>query len=70
MVGLSASEPLLVGVDEAARLLSAARRQAYTPAESGDPAVHLPALRIGRLLRFRPRELKRWIEERVEGVAS
>jgi hypothetical protein len=67
---LSASEPLLVGVDEVALLLGAASRHVYTPARSSDPAIHLTAVRIGRLLRFRPQELKPWIEERVEGVAS
>src|SRR5437870_5130500 len=59
-----------VGVDEAAPLLGVARRHVYTLAESRDPAARLPAVRIGRLLMFRPQDLKRWIEERVEGMAS
>jgi excisionase family DNA binding protein len=57
-------EPLL-DVGEVARVLNLKVARVYALAESRDPATRLPAVRVGRLLRFRPEDVRRYVEERV-----
>lgn len=57
-------DPLL-DVNDVARLLGVRPRRVYELAETRDQNVRLPAVRIGRTLRFRRADIERWTEERV-----
>jgi excisionase family DNA binding protein len=60
------SEPLLVGVEEAARLLNVCSRTLWTLTQSGN----LPHLRIGRRVLYPVEGLRRWIADRTSGGVS
>jgi excisionase family DNA binding protein len=62
----SGSEPLLVGADEAARLLNVCSRTLWTLTNSGS----LPHLRIGRRVLYPVDGLRRWIADRTSGGVS
>ena len=63
-----ASPQLLVGVDEAARLLGVSRKTLFNhTAPRGDK---IPAVRIGRVVRYSPAELEQWIARRLEESKS
>jgi excisionase family DNA binding protein len=68
VVLLFAMEPL-VDVDGAARILGLKVSRIYSLAESRDPHTRLPAVRIGRLLRFRPEDLRDYVAARAEEVS-
>lgn len=53
-------EPLLVDPPTAARMLSFSKRTLWTRTRSGE----IPAVRIGRLVRYSPDDLRRVIERR------
>jgi excisionase family DNA binding protein len=55
----------LLTVADVARLLSLKPARVYALAEERDPAKRLPAVRIGRLLRFRAEDLDRFVAERA-----
>ena len=54
----------LVDTRSAAALLGVSTRTVYVWVEMGK----LPHVRVGRLVRFRPADLARWVEDRVSGV--
>jgi excisionase family DNA binding protein len=54
-------EPLLLGVREAARALAIGQQTLLRLARAGD----VPCVRIGRSVRFRPSDLRTWIDARV-----
>lgn len=55
-----ATPQLLIGADEAARLLSVSRKTLWNHTA---PRGRIPAVRIGRVVRYSPVDLERWIEE-------
>jgi excisionase family DNA binding protein len=55
----------LLDVRDVARVLNVKVGRVYALAESRDPAVRLPSVRIGRLLRFRAADVERYVDERV-----
>jgi excisionase family DNA binding protein len=55
----TALEPLLIGYREAARLLGVSDRTIFSLAKQGQ----IPAVRIGRAVRFDPADLRTWIEK-------
>ena len=55
-------EPLLLTAREAARLLSVCERTLWGLTDRGD----LPAVRIGRVVRYDPADLRRWIEQQKQ----
>jgi len=55
----ASAERLLLDADEAAALLGTSRRGVYKLVRS----KQLPAVRVGRYLRFRRASLERWIEQ-------
>jgi excisionase family DNA binding protein len=55
-----ATEPVLLTVEEAARLLRISRGKAYSMATSGE----LPTVRMGRSVRVRRDRLDAWLDER------
>ena len=55
--------PLLVDAREAARLLSISARTLWALQKSGD----LPAIRIGRSVRYSTDTLRAWVAKRQEG---
>ena len=57
------TEPLLMGVREAARLLGIGRDSAYALIREG----RLPAVRIGRRILVPRAALERWVEESSKG---
>lgn len=57
---LSPEEPVLITVEEAARLLRIGRGTAYQLAARGD----LPTVRMGRSVRVRRDRLNAWLDER------
>lgn len=59
-------EPLLLSVDEAARLLNVASRTVWTLTKSGT----LPHVRIGRRVLYPVDALRRWTIEQTNGGAS
>jgi excisionase family DNA binding protein len=52
--------PLLVSAREASRLLCLSQRSLYTLTKRGE----LPAVRIGRAVRYAVTDLRAWIESR------
>ena len=56
-------ERLLVDTNEAARMLSIAPRTLWGLTASGD----IPCIRIGRSVRYDPRDLRVWIEAQKAG---
>jgi excisionase family DNA binding protein len=60
ITGLTATEPTLLTVDEAARFLRISRAKAYGMAQSGE----LPTVRMGRSVRVRRDRLEAWLDER------
>ena len=54
------AEPLLLSVEETARLLRISRGKAYSMAQAGD----LPVVRMGRSVRVRRDRLEAWLDER------
>ncbi len=58
------SEPLLLRVDEAAKLLQVGRNKVYELVASGE----LPSVRIGRQLRIPAEALRAWIRSQTVGV--
>jgi excisionase family DNA binding protein len=63
---LNGSAPLLVGIDDVARLLNVSARTVWSLTESGS----LPHLRIGRRVLYPVDGLRRWAAERTRGGAS
>lgn len=63
------SEPMLLSASEAALLLGIGRKTLWNyTAKNGEPVGDkIPAVRIGRVLRYRRATLERWITER-EGL--
>lgn len=57
------SIPLLTAQD-VADALGVSRRRVYEWAESRDPAVCIPSVKLGRLLRFRQVDVAEYIEQR------
>jgi len=55
----------LLTVRDVAELLAVPVGRVYALVESRDPAVRLPAVRLGRLLRFRREDIDSYIAERV-----
>ncbi len=55
--------PLLLGVDDVAKLLNVSARTVWTLTESGE----LPHLRIGRRVLYPVDALRRWAEARTQG---
>lgn len=55
-----ATEPLLISLEETARLLRISRGKAYAMAATGD----LPVVRMGRSVRVRRDRLEAWLDER------
>jgi excisionase family DNA binding protein len=53
----------LVDTRSAAALLGVSTRTVYVWVERGE----LPHIRVGRLVRFRPADLARWVEDRAFG---
>ena len=63
-----ASPQLLLGLAEAARLLGVSRKTLFNhTAPRGDK---IPAVRIGRVVRYSPAELEQWIARRLEESKS
>lgn len=63
-----ATPQLLVGVDEAARLLGVSRKTLWNhTAPRGD---RIPAVKFGRVVRYSPAELELWIAQRLEESKS
>lgn len=56
-----ATEPLLISLEETARLLRISRGKAYQMAATGD----LPVVRMGRSVRVRRDRLQAWLDERT-----
>lgn len=61
-----AHAPILVGIDDAARLLGVSSRTVWTMTNAGE----LPHLRIGRRVLYPLADLHRWVAERTSGGAS
>jgi excisionase family DNA binding protein len=59
-------EPILVSVEQAARLLGLSRAMAYGMAQRGE----LPTVRFGRSVRVHRRELERMVDERARGAVA
>lgn len=59
----SGSTPLLVGIEEVARLLNVSSRTVWTLTVSGS----LPHLRIGRRVLYPVDAVRRWTAERTQG---
>jgi len=62
----SGEMPILVGIDEAARMLGVSSRTVWTLTDSDS----LPHLRIGRRVLYPVDALRRWTAERTRGGAS
>ncbi|MBS0196262.1 MAG: helix-turn-helix domain-containing protein [Planctomycetes bacterium] len=62
----SGEVPILVGIDEAARMLGVSSRTVWTLTDSDS----LPHLRIGRRVLYPVDALRRWTAERTRGGAS
>jgi excisionase family DNA binding protein len=58
------AEPLL-RPEAVARLLACSPKTVYAWAASGS----LPSVRLGRLVRFRPADVQRFVEGHIEGAA-
>ncbi len=58
----NAVEPMLLTGKEAAKVLSVSERTLYALAKAGE----LPAIRIGRAVRYDPLDLRAWIEQAKE----
>lgn len=56
-----ATEPLLISLEETARLLRISRGMAYKLAATGE----LPVVRMGRSVRVRRDRLEVWLDERT-----
>jgi excisionase family DNA binding protein len=61
--GRTAAQSLLT-VDELAALLSVSADWVRDHATRKQP--RLPVIRVGKLLRFRPNEIERWIQEQTQ----
>ena len=59
-------EPLLVRVEEAARLLSLSRSTIYEMLDRGE----LPSIRCGAARRIPLAALRTWVEQQTEATAS
>ena len=57
------TEPLLLRVEQAAKLLQLGRNAVYALVAKGE----IPSLRIGRQLRIPDQELRDWIHEQALG---
>lgn len=57
--------PLLVTAREAARMLSVSPRKLWAMTFEQAPA--LPYVRCGRLVRYSPADLRRWIDSQRQG---
>jgi excisionase family DNA binding protein len=56
----------LLDAEQVAARLGIRRRRVYSLVEARDPTQRLPVVRIGkRTLRFDPRAIERWLEERA-----
>ncbi len=62
----SGEVPILVGIDEAARMLGVSSRTVWTLTDSDS----LPHVRIGRRVLYPVDALRRWTAERTRGGAS
>ena len=62
----STNEALLLSARQAARLLGIGRKtlRKYTAKEGEETGEKIPAVRIGRVLRYRPETLARWVSDR------
>jgi excisionase family DNA binding protein len=54
----------LLNVREVARVLNVPARTVYYWAEHRDPRKHLPSIKLGRCLRFRPEVVEAYVAER------
>jgi excisionase family DNA binding protein len=59
-IALTGSEPVLLTVEEVARLLRISRGKAYSLAATGE----LPTVKMGRSVRVRRDRLGVWLDER------
>lgn len=57
------AEPLLVGRDEAGRLLGIGRRKLWELTNRGA----IPHVRVGRAVRYSPESLRRWVAAQEKG---
>lgn len=57
------AEPLLVGRDEACRLLCIGRRLLWELTNRGE----VPHIRCGRAVRYSPESLRRWVAAQEKG---
>ena len=57
---------VLINVSDAASQLRISRKTLYKWVESGQ----IPFVRIGRLVRFREKDLDEWVEERLENGSA
>jgi excisionase family DNA binding protein len=68
MTNPAAAPKLLIGADEAARLLGVSRKTLWNhTAPRGDG---IPAVKLGRVVRYSPAELEQWIARRLEESKS
>jgi excisionase family DNA binding protein len=58
------SEPLLLRVEQAAKMLQIGRNKVYELAATGE----IPSLHLGRQLRIPEAELREWIRRQVVGA--
>jgi excisionase family DNA binding protein len=54
----------LLTIDDVARVFNVPRRTVYYWAELRDPRRRLPAVKLGRVLRFRPSDVEAYLAER------
>ncbi|MEW4564872.1 helix-turn-helix domain-containing protein [Bremerella sp. JC770] len=59
-------EPILVGADKAAPLLSISRRLLWTLTQAGE----IPHTRIRNRVLYSPRKLREWIDRQSQGGAA
>ncbi|QDU76428.1 hypothetical protein Pan97_34770 [Bremerella volcania] len=60
------AEPILVGADKAAPLLSISRRLLWTLTQAGE----IPHTRIRNRVLYSPRKLREWIDRQSQGGAK
>lgn len=63
-----ATNPLLVSPREAAKMLAVSPRKLWAMTFAETPS--LPYVRCGRLVRYSPDDLRRWIETQRRGAES
>lgn len=58
--------PMLITADHVVALTGLSRTLIYREADTGD----LPSVRIGRAVRFRPKDVEAWIEAHTRRVSA